>query len=223
MTRLFWLGASCLLLLVSSSARAAEISGEYLEARSCDVYTGPCFANSQVGLAGREALLAWKVDDGQWKGVRLTGLGVAVVLNAEGTLGEDGVFPMNAGEIKSVILVDQKATAQQRAALIDFVRHAATNVIGDIQTVKSVPLSLTNDHLAGKGVFKAGNLAAIETRALQQADRCCSNESCFYQPLAKVENSSPAFANTLTYTGDGLDSKWELHNIRSAMLATFER
>jgi hypothetical protein len=223
MNRLSWLGACSVALLVCSSAQAAEISGEYLEARSCDVYTGPCFANSQAGLAGREALMAWKVDAGQWKGVRLNGLGVAVVLNAESTLGEDGVFPMTAGEIKSVILVDQRANAQQRDALIDFVRSAATNVIGDVQTVKSVPLSLSNDHLAGKGVFKAGNLASIETRALQQSDRCCSNESCYYQPLSKVENSSPAFANTLEYKGDGLDSQWELHNIRSAMLATFER
>jgi len=223
MSRLALLAACFALLLVCPPVRAAEISGEYLEARSCDVYTGPCFANSQAGLAGREAVMAWKVDDGQWKGVRLCGLGVAIVLNAESTLGEDGVFPMAAGEIKSVILVDQKANKQQREALIDFVRHSANAVIGSVQTVKSVPLSLTNDHLAGKGVFKAGNLAAIETRALQKSDRCCSNESCYYQPLAKVENSSPAYAKTLTYTGDGLDSQWELHNIRSAMLGTFER
>jgi hypothetical protein len=223
MNRFTCLAACSALLLVCSSVQAAEISGEYLEARSCDVYTGPCFANSQVGLAGREALMAWKVDDGQWKGVNLCGLGVAVVLNAESTLGEDGVFPMAAGEIKSVILVDQKANKQQHAALVDFARHSAKGVLGKVQTVKSVPLSLSNDHLAGKGVFKAGDLAAIETRALQKSDRCCSNESCYYQPLSKVDNSSPAYAKTLKYTGDGLDSQWELHNIRSAMLATFER
>jgi hypothetical protein len=223
MHRFTWLAACSAVLLTCSSAGAAEISGEYLEARSCDVYTGPCFGNSQAGLAGREALMAWKVDDGKWNGVSLGGLGVAVVLNAESTLGEDGVFPMTAGEIKSVILVDEKANKQQQAALVDFARHSAKSVIGKLQTVKSVPLSLSNDHLAGKGVFKAGNLAAIETRALQPSDRCCSNESCFYQPLAKVENSSPAYAQTLKYTGDGLDSQWELHNMRSAMLATFER
>jgi hypothetical protein len=223
MNRFTWLAVCSTLLLACSSARAAEISGEYLEARSCDVYTGPCFANSQAGLAGREALMAWKVDDGKWNGVRLCGLGVAVVLNAESTLGEDGVFPMTAGQIKSVILVDQKASKEQQAALIDFARKSAKGVIGTVQTVKSVPLSLSNDHLAGKGVFKAGDLAAIETRALQNSDRCCSNESCYYQPLSKVENSSPAYAKTLKYTGDSLDSQWELHNIRSAMLATFER
>ena len=44
-----------------------EISGEYLEARSCDVFTGPCFANGDIGLNGREAVMAWKVDAGKFK------------------------------------------------------------------------------------------------------------------------------------------------------------
>lgn len=210
-------------LLMCSSAIAGQISGEYLEARSCDVFTGPCFANAQMGSAGKEAVLAWKVDEGKWNGVSLTGLGIAVVLNSEGTLGYDGVFPMTAGKIKSVILVDDRATAQQQTALIDFVRKTATSVIGSVQTVKRVPISLSNDHLAGKGVFRAGEVAKIETRPMKRSDCCCTNERKFYLPLAQVDNESPAYANTFSYTGDGLDTRWTLHNIRSAYLATFER
>ena len=77
-------------IAVSSAAQAATITGEYLEARTCDVYTGPCFANAEMELAGKEALMAWKVDKGTWKGVKLDGLGVAVVVNAQGTIGFDG-------------------------------------------------------------------------------------------------------------------------------------
>ena len=216
------IGTCAAVLLTCSAVRAGEISGEYLEARSCDVFTGPCFANAQMGSAGKEAVMAWKVDEGRWQGVPVDGLAIAVVLNSEGTLGNDGVFPMNAGNIKSVILVDEKATVRQEAALIDFVKHTANEVIGSVQTVKRVPISLSNDHLAGKGVFKAGDLARIETRPMKRADCCCTNERKFYLPLAKVDNSSPAYANTLSYTGDGLDSRWTIHNIRSAYLATFE-
>jgi hypothetical protein len=60
-------GCLAVLSLVSTGA-AAEISGEYLEARTCDVYTGPCFANGEVGIAGKEAVMAWKVDEGKWAG-----------------------------------------------------------------------------------------------------------------------------------------------------------
>src|SRR5438552_2412640 len=54
--RRFGLLSGCVALLsVVSTAAAAEISGEYLEARTCDVYTGPCFANGEVGIAGKLA------------------------------------------------------------------------------------------------------------------------------------------------------------------------
>src|SRR5438034_8069518 len=54
-----------------SCARAAQpaghVSGEYIESRTADVYTGPCFANSEVNLTGQEAVLGWHVDKGTWR------------------------------------------------------------------------------------------------------------------------------------------------------------
>ena len=40
---------------------AVEIRGSYLEARTCDVYTGPCFANGEVGISGKDAIMAWNI------------------------------------------------------------------------------------------------------------------------------------------------------------------
>src|SRR3954452_9982482 len=70
---------STLLLLGAAAApclAAPAISGDYLEARTSDVYTGPCFANAEVNLAGKEAVLAWNVRQGAWKGVPVEGLSV---------------------------------------------------------------------------------------------------------------------------------------------------
>ena len=47
--------AAAALLALSSTGMAAQISGEYLESRTCSVYTGPCFANAEMGLAGNFA------------------------------------------------------------------------------------------------------------------------------------------------------------------------
>lgn len=215
------LSAVLAVLSLAGSAHAAGMTGEYLEARTCDVYTGPCFANAQMGLAGKEAVMAWKVDEGSWQGVSLNGLGVALVVNAESTLGYDGVFPMQAGQIRSVILVDKQADAKQREALVSFVKDKAKDLAGTVKHVEAVPISLSNDHLEGRGVFKAGDLAKIETRALRKGDCVCTNESVFYKPLTEVENASPAYANTLSYQGAGLNNKWTSKNIRSAFLATF--
>ena len=79
--------ALALLFVFATNGLAANISGEYIEARTCNVYTGPCFANAEMGLAGKEALMAWKVDKGQWNGVNVDGLGAAVIVTAENTIG----------------------------------------------------------------------------------------------------------------------------------------
>src|SRR5215472_18701380 len=88
-----------------SSGVAAEISGEYLEARTCDVYTGPCFANGEIGIAGKEAVMAWKIEEGRWAGEDLAGLGVALVIKANDTLGFGGSFYVNPDKIAAVIVV----------------------------------------------------------------------------------------------------------------------
>ncbi|HET6426399.1 MAG TPA: DUF1326 domain-containing protein [Planctomycetaceae bacterium] len=200
-----------------------QIAGEYIEARTCDVYTGPCFANGEMGLSGREAVMAWRVEQGQWNGVELAGLSVAVIANSENTMGDTGVFKMKAGKITSVILVDEKADAAQRTALEAFVRDTAKHYTQHIRLVKPVALKLDNDHLAGKGVFVAGDIAKIETRALAKGDCVCTNEMVYYQPLNKVSDFTPAFSKTLSYTGDGLENQWTTHGQRSAFLATFRR
>lgn len=211
------------LCVAASTASAAKISGEYLEARTCDVYTGPCFANAEMGQAGKEALMAWKIEKGTWNGVALDGLSAALVVNAERTLGFDGVFAMDPGKVRSVILVDERAGKEQRDALVSFVKDTAKGLTGEVVKVQSVPMDLKNDHYEGRGVFTAGKLAKIETRALEDGDCVCTNEMIYYKPLATVENYSPAYLNTLSFQGDGLENKWTSHKIRSAFLATFRR
>jgi len=206
-----------------SSGFAAEISGEYLEARTCDVYTGPCFANGEIGIAGKEAVMAWKIDEGRWVGEDLAGLGVALVIKANDTLGFGGSFNVKPDKITAVIVVDERADEAQRAALVDFVKDSAPNLTSDLVKVESAPISLTNDHLSGKGIFTAGKLARIETRALAKGDCVCSNESVIYPPLSKVDNAHPAYTLNMTFDGKGLDQTWSTINKRSAFLATFER
>src|SRR5438105_4418149 len=106
---------ACLAGFSSISMAGQEIRGDYLETRSADVYTGQCFANGEVNLVGNEAILAWHVQTGEWDGVPLQGLNVAAAVRASGTLGDPYESPYPA---KAVLLVDDQASAQQRAALV---------------------------------------------------------------------------------------------------------
>ena len=215
--------AAAALLAVSSPGMAAQISGEYLESRTCSVYTGPCFANAEMGLAGKEAVMAWKVDEGVWEGVSLDGLGAALVVTAENTLGDDGIFGMNPGKTAAVIVVDEKATAEQQQALVGFVKDSAKELTKNVVTIERAPIELRNNYLKGVGVFKAGNLAQIETREMRDGDCVCSNEVVYYQPLTEVENRVPVFTRLMSYQGDDLGRSWISRNERSAFIATFRR
>src|SRR5947208_16354634 len=87
-----------LALLVTAPAchAAPSISGDYLEARTSDIYTGPCFANSEVNLAGKEAVVAWRVQQGAWRGVPVEGLSIVAVVRAAATLGDPTESPLPA-------------------------------------------------------------------------------------------------------------------------------
>src|SRR5436309_3739058 len=93
------------LVFAAGSVQAAGISGQYVEARTCDVWTGACFANAEMNLGGKHAVMAWKVDKGQLDNVKLDGLSVVAVVAASDTLGLE-----QTGPAKAVLIVDSKAT-----------------------------------------------------------------------------------------------------------------
>ena len=64
MVRLLGLCVAILSLVSASAVFAGDLKGDYLETRTCDVYTGPCFANGQVSLTGNDAIMAWSIEQG---------------------------------------------------------------------------------------------------------------------------------------------------------------
>jgi len=198
----------------------AAIKGDYIEARSADVYTGPCFANGEVGLVGDEAILAWKIDQGDWKGTRLNGLGVVAVVKAHATLGDPYHSPYPA---ESVLIVDQKASARQRLALQDFAAAMAGKLLSHVVRVEAAPIQLTlaTGEQHGAARLVAGNLASIKTRSLCQGDDKCGNEIVYYPPLVHLAHAMPAFTLEDSFQGQGLDVVWNHIGKRSAFVGSF--
>lgn len=212
---------AALSLLPAVTAQAAPLRGDYLEMRSCDVYTGPCFANGQLGVTGQDALLAWSIDEGAYQGVDLSGLRVVLAIRANDTLGFGGGVEVTPFPIRSVLLVDERADAAQQAALVAFVEEHAGPLVGRVGRVARVPISMNLDHVAMVAELSAGDEAAIRTRKLKKGDCVCTNEEVFYPPLTDVQNSEPAFTVEGTFAGKGLGRTWSYRGSRSAFLATF--
>ena len=198
------------------------ISGDYLEVRSCEVYTGPCFANAEMGLTGKEGMLVWSVRDGSWNGVKLDGLNVIAIVRTDGTLGDLRYQPRSG---KAVLVVDTLATPKQREALVELARSLAGGLINEVAEVKTAPMEVAIGTCGNKGCasVKAGNLIQITTRCLGSKDHLCGNEETFYPPLTEVTGAYPAFTELASFDGSGLDLTWALVEKRNAFLGQFSR
>jgi hypothetical protein len=198
-----------------------SVRGEYVEARTADVYTGPCFANGEAGQTGDLAVFGWKIDQGSWQGVDLSGTSVVGIVRATGTLGNEFA---TQGPMKSVLLIDEKATVEQRLALKSFAQKMGGELLANIVRVDYQPISLTvadnNVHTAIASL-KAGNMANVTTRALDEGDHICHNESVWYQPLTKLDHAMPAYTLSQGYQGQGLNTTWNYNNKRASFVGTF--
>jgi len=198
-----------------------QLKGTYVEARTADVFVGPCFANSEVELMGELAVMGWKISEGSWEGVSLNGLGVVGVVKASATLGD---VHHTSYPVKSVLIIDEKASPEQRLALKSFAQRMSKDLLSDVVRIEYRPVSLTiennNVHTA-VAKLEAGGLAAIQTRAIKTTDHVCSHEDVWYPPLTAVDHFMPAYALAHNYKGDALGTTWSSPEKRSAFVAEF--
>ena len=126
---------------VSIAAGGPTVSGQYVEARTAEVFTGGCIMGSEAETMGKQAVLAWKVDRGSVNGVSLDGLSVVAALAGDVNLGLHEIGGGTA-TVRSVVYVDERANPVQRMALVSMA-HDLTKSIGTIVQVTSAPIEFT--------------------------------------------------------------------------------
>lgn len=212
--------AAAFLMAIPAMAQANHISGNYMEFRNADVYTGPCFANSQVGLTGNNAVLAWQINNGEWNGVSLSGLNVVAVVRASATLGDPYSDPLPA---KTAFFVDSRANTVQRAALISFAQSQSAGLLNDVVDVNTAPISFSADpgRMASE-TLTVGNIVKLSTRAITMNDMICHNEETYYPPLsAHLTHAMPVVATDSSYQGNSLGVTWTDSDSRSSFVGKF--
>ena len=217
MKRWFALSAVAL-VVVALPASAAGLTGQYVECRTCDVWTGPCFANAEM-TAGKNAVMGWKVDRGTVGAARLDGLGVVAVVAASDTLGLE-----QTGPAKSVLIVDEKANTAQRDALVKLAKQQGGDLLKNVLKVEAAPITLDACLCKENGCAKlSAGKATIETRCLDgHHDKKCGNEYAYYPPLVKNVRAQAAVAVEHGYSGKGLKQTWKESERRGAYVGTFE-
>ncbi|MBM3840049.1 MAG: DUF1326 domain-containing protein [Verrucomicrobia bacterium] len=207
-------------LASSWAAKPSTLSGDYVEVRTCNVYAGTCFVNGEMGLAGKEGILAWSIRHGDWKGVALGGLNVVAVVATEDTLGDQKLHPRDG---KAVVFLDARANAEQKEALLDFVRTQGGRLVSELVEIKTGAVKIERDNPSDpvSVTVAAAGLVEISTLGLSGQKPPCGSPEVYYPPLTDVKDARVGFTSYASYQGSSLNRKWEITSVFAAFVGTF--
>ena len=198
------------------SAVPVTLTGTYVEARTSEIFAGACIINGEAATAGREALLAWKVDKGAFNGVALDGMAVVAAVAGDANLSVHEIGG-EAATTRTALFVDARANEAQRRALIAMAKSLANRVIDTVAEV--TPASI--EFVAGeRDIRVAVPTARLQVRKEMDHDSTCGNKKWF-DPLANVHHAELGVAVENAFSGSSLGTKWSDPNKRSAFFGTF--
>jgi hypothetical protein len=198
------------------SARGVTVKGTYVEARTSEVFAGACVVNSEAGTTGREALLAWKVDQGRFGGVSLNGLAVVAAVSGDTNLSVHEI----GGEVaktRTALFLDARASDAQRKALVAMVKTLSKDIVGTVVEVAPVPIEFVEGPHDIRVTTKTVRLV-VEKH--MDHDVTCGNKQWF-GPLSTVDHADMGATAENAFDGASLGTQWSDPNKRSAFFGTF--
>ena len=193
------------------------VSGDYVEVRTAEVFTGPCMLGNEAYTLGREAILAWRVSHGTVGNVALDGLSVVAVVAADSNLGMQELGAAPPSTVKSVVLVDDRATAAQRDALVAMVRSLSPQLVRDVVETKSVAISF--DRRKDDVAVQAGDARLDVTTKFTHSPVCGAMQ--WFSPLATTTEPVLGLARYNAFSGQQLGSQWRQIDQKSSYVGTF--
>lgn len=208
------------LLFVSSVAAASErgsITGEYVEARTAEVFAGGCIMNSEAETMGRQAVLAWRITAGSYRGVALDGLTVVAAVAGDRNLGMREMGGEEPTHVRAVISVDLRATPEQRTALVALARELSGGLITDVVRVEAAPIrfATTARHIE----VSAADLQLTVNKEMTHDPSCGAMQ--WFTPFTTLASAALGVADTHQFSGTGLGTKWSAPGKRSAFFGRF--
>jgi len=208
------------LLVATWPAGAANdtMSGVYVEARTAEVFTGGCTMGSESETAGRQAVAAWRIERGVYRGVALDGLSIVAAMAGERNLGMREMGGEGPGLVKIALLVDDRATGEQRDALVQFASRMTSRFpSAAIVNVASVPVRFERGPDA---IRVSADTASLTIRTHIAHDAGCGAMQWF-RPLTTVNDAGIGLTESQAYQGGALGTRWQQAGKRSAFFATF--
>jgi hypothetical protein len=209
------------IVLAAQAVTAGErgrVTGDYVEARTAEVFAGGCIMNSEAETMGRQAILAWRIASGSFDGVGLDGLTVVAAIAGDRNLGMREMGGEEPTSVKAIITVDPRATSAQRDALVALVRELSGGLISDIVSVEAGPVrfATTSKYVE---VRVPDTLELVVNKEMKHDPSCGAMQ--WFKPFAPLMQSAMGTAEAHAFTGSGLGTRWSAPDKRSAFWGTF--
>ena len=198
-------------ITVGSQANTA-LTGDYVEARTASVFAGACHYNGEVVTTGREAVLAWNIKQGNWKGMDLAGLRAVAVVAATDNLAQ------GQAARRSEIVVDGASEAQA-AALVEALQTKYGSSLGKIVSVRRGDVAFRSQDKVY--AVDAPGFASLSVRAMPN-DECCKMPNLvWYAPLVELTHRKVGYTARASYAGGTIGEAWHRAGENSAFYGSF--
>jgi hypothetical protein len=201
-----------------AAGERGQVTGSYVEARTAEVFTGGCIMNSEAETMGREAVMAWQIDRGSFNGVSLDGLSVVAAVAGDRNLGMREMGGAIPSKVQSLVMVDQRASDEQKEALVAFARELSGGLVTDVVAVRSEPIRFTQD---ARTINVAAGDATLSIETEIKHEMSCGAMQWFKPFSAAVGHAAIGTAASHSFMGSQLGTKWSDPNRKSAFFGTF--
>ena len=169
-----------------------QLEGSLLEACSCNVLC-PCWIGEDPDKGVCDTFLFYRIDRGNIRGVDVSGLCIGGVAHIPGNILK--------GNWKVALYVDERATPQQKEALVNAWAGKLggpladlAQLIGEVLGVYSAPIEFRLDK--GKGTLKVGSI--VEAEMEPYADKN-GNPTTLHNSIFSTIPGSPAYIAKAAY------------------------
>ena len=200
MRAVFPLVLALTLAVVLSAQTSPTITGEYVEARSGEVYTCGCLYSGEQVSSGREAILAWKIREGEVSGISLAGVKMAAVIVGQGHLG------LATSRRQSSVYVDSASSAAQQQAGVELLQRRYADLLGPIHAVHVAPISFQQDN--EWTYVRIGETVEVVVRPARIPEDAHPGSLLWYDPFVAMKQPVLANISYFRFWGQDFNQQW---------------
>jgi len=191
----------------------ATVTGDYVEARTASVFAGACHYNGELVTTGNDAVLAWNIRHGEWKGTDLAGVRAIAVMSGDANLSH------REAARRSEIVIDGATSPAQLDATIEALKSKYKATLGEIASVRQAPIKFQHEN---KRFFVgSANFAELSVEALPN-DECCKMPNLvWYTPFVELETRKVGYTEKASFAGGIVGKAWQRGDENSAFYGRF--